>query len=110
LLILAVLTLLLAAADHWTTYLCLRQPIEGWLVLEANPISQWLFTTIGLVPALLLDSALTLAAVLFLAKSRILPVPAKGIFFGVVITWTAFAVANNLDAIQTLGLSPFGRT
>ena len=41
--LLAVLTLALTAADHWTTYLCLRAPVEGWQVTEANPLASWLF-------------------------------------------------------------------
>ncbi len=106
--ILAGLSVLLAAADHWTTYLCLRQPVEGWQVLEANPISDWLFAVVGLVPGLLIDSVVTLAAVAYLLATRAFPEPAKGIFFGVVIAWTAYAVVNNLQAIETLGLSPLG--
>ena len=33
----ALTTLLLTAADHWTTYLCLHAPVDGWAVSEANP-------------------------------------------------------------------------
>jgi hypothetical protein len=106
--ILALLALFASAADHWTTYLCLRQPVDGWLVIEANPIADWLFGTIGLVPGLLLDSVLTLAAILFLLGTRALPERIKGAFLGLVILWTAYAVVNNLEAVATLGLSPFG--
>ena len=34
--VLALLTVLVSAADHWTTYLCLRAPVAGWNVTEAN--------------------------------------------------------------------------
>ena len=51
--ILALLTLFMTAADHWTTWLCLHRPVEGWKVTEANPISDWLFGAVGLVPGLL---------------------------------------------------------
>ena len=61
---LAIATLALSAIDHWTTYVCLRRPISGWRVTEANPISDWMFQTVGLVPGLLVDSLLTVAAVL----------------------------------------------
>jgi hypothetical protein len=105
---LAILTLLLSAADHWTTYLCLRQPVEGWMVTELNPIADWLFTTIGLVPGLLVDSAFTLAAVGFLLTTHRLARPVKGLFFAVIAAWTAFAVVNNLNALEALGLSPLG--
>lgn len=106
---LAILTLMLSAADHWTTYLCLRQPVAGWQVTEANPIADWLFSSIGLVPGLLVDSLVTLAAVAFLLTTRQIPSLAKGVFFVVVIAWTGFAVANNLQAIEALGLSPLGQ-
>ncbi len=105
---LAVLTLILSAADHWTTYLCLRSPVSGWQVTEANPISDWFFTQMGLVPGLLLDSAITVIAVVFLAATTRLPDIAKGTFLSLVIASTAYAVLNNLQAISVLGLSPLG--
>ena len=43
------LVLLASAADHWTTYLCLRAPVSGWVVTEANPITAWMFQQFGLV-------------------------------------------------------------
>ena len=107
---LALVMLVLSAADHWTTYLCLRQPVDGWLVHEANPISDWLFSSIGLVPGLLVDSLITVGAVLFLLTTRAFPVPAKTAFLVIVSAWTAYAVHNNLTAIAVLGLSPFGGT
>lgn len=106
--ILALVTLALSAADHWTTYLCLRQPVEGWTILEANPISNWLFGSLGLVPGLLLDSALTIVAIVFLVNSRTFPNAVKAGFFLIVIGWTGYAVHNNLLAIAALGLSPLG--
>jgi len=106
--LLAIAALLLSAADHWTTYLCLRSPVEGWLVSEANPIAQWLFDTLGLVPGLMVDSAVTVVAVAFLVTTPLLPRVVKGVFFAFVIGWTAYAVMNNLEAIRSLGLSPLG--
>ena len=107
--ILALLALLVSALDHWTTYLCLRAPVDGWEVTEANPIADWLFASVGLVPGLLIDSALTLGAVAYLLSTRQIPAVAKGLFFAVLIAWTGFAVANNMQAIEALGLSPLGR-
>jgi len=104
----ALLTLLLSMADHWTTYLCLRTPFAGWEVSEANPIADWLFGSIGLVPGLLVDSALTLGAIAFLLTTRRVPRSAKFCYFGLVVAWTGFAVVNNLQAISTIGLSLFG--
>ena len=104
--LLALLMLLLTAADHWTTYLCLKSPVPGFEVSEANPIAQWLFQSLGLVPGILVDTALTLAAVGFLIWTALIPKPAKGIFLLVVIAWTGYAVVNNLQAIAAMGLSP----
>jgi cell division protein FtsW (lipid II flippase) len=106
--VLAILTLLVSAMDHWTTYLCLREPVEGWRVAEANPIAEALFESYGLVQGLVIDSAITLLAVGFLLTTRRLPDLAKGLFFAAVIAWTGFAVVNNLYAIQVMGLSPLG--
>lgn len=106
--LMAFLTLALSAADHWTTYLCLRAPVQGWEVGEANPVADWLFGAFGLVPGLLIDSAVTLVAVAFLCTTPQVPDLAKRCFFGVVIFWTGVAVVNNWRAIQLLGLSPLG--
>lgn len=103
--LLALLTILLSAADHWTTWVCLRIPVDGWTVIEANPISDWLFAELGLVPGLFVDSVVTLVAIAFLLSTPLLPRVAKGLFFGVIIAWTGYAVANNLQAIEAMGLS-----
>lgn len=105
---LAGLTLLLTAADHWTTYLCLREPIIGWRVTEANPIAEWLFANLGLVEGLALDSVVTLLAVAFLITTPRLPKLGKTVFFAVVVVWTGHAVINNYQALHVLGLSPLG--
>lgn len=106
--VLAALTLLVSAADHWTTYVCLRAPISDWHVTEANPIADWLFHSIGLVPGLLVDSGVTVGAVLFLAVTHRIPDAVKRGIFGVLIAVTAVAVVSNFRAIQAMGLSPFG--
>lgn len=106
--LLAALTLLLSAADHWTTYLCLRSPISGFEITEANPLAAWLFRSVGLVEGLLIDSLLTVAALAFLVTTQCMPRTAKLAFLFAVIGWTGFAVANNLRAIYLLGLSPLG--
>ena len=105
---LAILTLLLSAADHWTTYLCLRSPVDGWQIDEANPLADWLFQSVGLAQGLVIDSVVTLFAVGFLLTTRQIPEVAKGFFFAMVIAWTGFAVFNNWQALQALGLSPLG--
>ena len=105
---LATLTVLISAADHWTTYLCLRSPVPGWQVSEANPVADWLFHTLGLVPGLLLDSAVTIAAVGFLLTTTLIPRPLRAGFLAFVTLWTSLAVANNVRALQALGISPLG--
>ena len=104
----ALLTVLLSAADHWTTYLCLSTPLADWEVTEANPIADWLFGSVGLVPGLLVDSALTLGAVAFLLTTQRVTRFVKFCFFGLIVAWTGFAVINNLQAISTIGLSLLG--
>jgi hypothetical protein len=106
--LLAAFALLVSAADHWTTYLCLRHPVPGWQVSEANPLAAWLFGSVGLAQGLWVDSAVTIVAVAFLLGTRRLPHLLKVAFLVAVIGWTAAAVANNLDAIYQLGLSPLG--
>lgn len=106
--VLVALTLLLTAADHWTTYLCLRAPVRGWEVVEANPLSDWLFSSLGLGAGLLLDSLVTLVAVSFLVSTPLIPKPAKNGFFAVIVAWTGWAVVNNFQAIHALGISPLG--
>ena len=71
-------------------------------------MADWLFSAAGLVPGLMIDSAVTLFGVGFLLVTRAVPEAAKGVFFAFVIAWTAFAVMNNLQAIDALGLSPLG--
>lgn len=102
------MTVLLTAADHWTTYLCLRSPVSGWEVTEANPLADWLFGSLGLVEGLLVDSAVSALAIVFLIGTRLVPASAKLFFFGFVALWTAMAVFNNLQAMSVLGLSPWG--
>lgn len=102
------LTVLLTAADHWTTYLCLRSPVPGWEVTEANPIAEWLFGSVGLVEGLLLDSAVSLTAIAFLLATNLIPSQVKHAFFGLVVLWTGWAVVNNFQALSALGVSPWG--
>ena len=103
--LLAVLTLFLSASDHWTTYLCLRTPVEGMVVSEANPLAAWLFHRIGLVEGLLLDSLITVAALLFVLQTRRLPRRIKLGFLCAVVAGTGYAVVNNLGVLTRLGLS-----
>lgn len=102
------LTLLLSAADHWTTYVCLRAPHDGWEVTEANPIAEWLFGSVGLASGLLVDSVVTVIAVAFLLTTTRINPTTKTCFFALISAWTAIAVVNNLNAISAIGASLLG--
>ncbi len=106
---LALLTLILSAADHWTTYLCLRTAVPGWQVSEGNPLAAWLFDSYGLVGGLAIDSVVTLLAVGFLLHTQLMPRPLKALSLGLLITTTGYAVVNNLGAVQSLGLPLVGQ-
>jgi hypothetical protein len=106
---LASLALLFSLADHWTTYLCLRAPVVGWEVSEANPIAEWLFQRFGLVEGLWIDTLVTVVVLAFLVRTQRIARPVKVGALGVLLATTAFAVANNVQAAQQLGLSLSGR-
>ena len=99
----------LTAADHWTTYVCLTHVVPGWHVSEANPLAAWLFGAFGLVPGLAIDTAVTLAAVGMLLQTGLVPSSAKNACLLLLVVTTGVAVLNNVDALATLGLMPFGR-
>jgi hypothetical protein len=100
-------TILLTCADHWTTYLCLRAPIDGWVVVEANPVAEWLFGWAGLDTGLLIDSAMTLGAVIFLTTTDVFSRTIKMSLLAVIAMSTGYAVLNNLGAISRMGLAPW---
>ena len=103
---LVALTLIFTALDHWTTWWCLRSPVPGWAVTEANPIADWLFETLGLGPGILLDSALTVLVLALLVATPLLPLKAKSGLLAVVILGTGWAVVNNVQAILSMGIAP----
>lgn len=105
---LLLLVALLSAADHWTTYLCLSADTPGWQVTEANPLADWLFVQAGLVEGLLIDSVITVCALVFLAYTGRLPHLVKLAFLSFAAFWTGLAVANNIEAARTMGLSLLG--
>ena len=105
---LAITTLLLTCADHWTTYLCLRAPVAGWQVVEANPVVDLLFRLNGLVGGLVIDSAFTVFAVCFVLYTQRFGQRMKEGFLAFLVLTTGYAVVNNFQAISELGLSPLG--
>ena len=106
--LLASLALAFSLADHWTTYLCLRTHVAGWEVTEANPLAEWLFQHFGLATGLWIDTVVTALVLAFLVRTERVGRPAKLAALSVLIGTTAYAVANNLEAVRTLGLSLAG--
>jgi hypothetical protein len=106
--LLAALALAFSLADHWTTYLCLRGRVAGWEVSEANPLAEWLFQRFGLAEGLWIDTLITVLVLVFLVRTPRIGRTAKLAALGVLVATTAFAVANNLQAVQQLGLSLTG--
>lgn len=103
----ALTTILLTCADHWTTYLCLHAPVEGWTVAEANPVAEWLFDRTGLATGLAIDTLVTFGAVAFLAGTGVFDRRVKLGLLGVLCISTGYAVLNNLGAIHRMGLAPW---
>lgn len=105
--LLAITTILLTCADHWTTYLCLHAPIEGWQVSEANPVADWLFAWAGLNGGLLIDSLITLGAVAYLLTTHHFARVVRVALLAVITLATGYAVVNNLTAITRMGIAPW---
>ena len=90
--------------DNATTFLCLKGPVPGYEVFEANPVARWLFDTIGLTEGLLLETALTTAAVAFLVVTPRIPARTRLLLLVFLTALPAWAVANNLQVIHEVGI------
>ena len=101
---LGALVILFNSLDSLTTFLCLREPLPGFEVIEANPFARWLFEVTGLVHGLLLESLITLAAVAFLVLSPTLPEWARTALLVLLIALPAWAVVNNLQVMSAVGV------
>jgi len=104
--VLGALVLLFNLTDNATTYLCLRQPVPGFEVIEANPVARWLFDSVGLVEGLVLEMSITIAAVAFLVWTRRVHPSTKLIVLSVLTLLPAWASANNWLVMQAIEL-PF---
>ncbi len=101
------MTIVLTCADHWTTWLCLHAPVEGYDVVEANPVAQWLFDQAGLMVGLAIDTALTVAAIAYLSLTGALADGVKVALLCVISFSTGYAVVSNLGAITQMGIAPW---
>jgi hypothetical protein len=106
--LIAIVAMLFALGDHWTTYLCLRAPVAGWNVMEANPIAAWAFERFGLAGGLWLDTAVTFVALVVLVQTPLIERQTKVIAMALLIATSGYAIDNNLEAVFRLGLSLTG--
>ncbi|HTO53512.1 MAG TPA: hypothetical protein VMR50_09015 [Myxococcota bacterium] len=102
---LGVLVVLLNLADNTTTFLCLRAPVPGFDVSEANPAAAWLFGSVGLVPGLVFEMVVTSAAVAFLVVTTHVPYRVKLALLIVLAALPAWAALNNLWVIRATNLA-----
>jgi hypothetical protein len=101
---LGVLVVLLNVADNTTTFLCLRAPVPGFEVSEANPAAAWLFGTVGLIPGLVFEMVVTSAAVAFLVMTSHVPYRVKIAILVVLAVLPAWAALNNAMVIHATAL------
>lgn len=100
------LALLLGAADHWTTWLCMSGELGDVTVVERNPLAAGLFGAFGVGGGLTIDSVVTASALVFLTRTRRLPRRAKLAFLAAVVALSGHALASNLQILHALGTSP----
>jgi hypothetical protein len=90
--------------DNATTFLCLRAPVAGFDVVEANPFARVLFDGLGLVPGLLFETAVTTTTVAFLVFYTRLSAPVRLGLLAVLALLPAFASVNNLLVMRAVGI------
>ena len=101
---LGTLVVLLNMADNATTFLCLRAPVPGFEVVEANPAAAWLFDSVGLERGLVLEMLVTSVAIVFLVMTTRIPPRIKLALLVVLAVLPAWAAVNNWLVIQATDL------
>jgi hypothetical protein len=91
-------------ADNATTYLCLRAPVEGYEIVEANPVAAWLFAQIGLLPGLVFEMAVTTGAIAFLVATERISPRVKLAVLIVLAVLPFWAAINNWFVIRATNL------
>jgi hypothetical protein len=102
---LGILVVLLNVADNVTTFLCLRAPVEGFELSEANPAANWLFGFMGLRTGLIFEMVVTTAAVAFLVATDHVPPRIKLALLIVLAALPAWAALNNAYVIKATNLT-----
>ena len=97
---LGILVVLLNVADNVTTFLCLRAPVPGFELSEANPAASWLFGFMGLRSGLIFEMVVTTAAVALLVVTDHVPPRIKLALLVVLAALPAWAAINNALVIQ----------
>lgn len=101
---LGALAVLLNLADNATTFLCLRAPVPGFEVTEANPVAAWLFAAIGLEEGLVLEMVISALAIAFLVATKRVPPRIKLALLVVLSLLPGWAALNNLEVIQAIDI------
>ena len=100
--LLGALVVLFNLADNATTFLCLRRPVPGFEVIEANPLARWLFETVGLLEGLIFEMLITTLAVGFLIWTTRISHRTKLAILGLLVALPAWAATNNYLVIRAL--------
>ena len=101
--VLGALALVCNSLDNLTTFFCLRAPIEGFQVIEANPFARWLFEKIGLTEGLAFEAVLTTGAIAFLVLTPRIPKRPKILLLSALVLLPAWAAINNLHVMNSIG-------
>ena len=98
------LAVLLNLADNATTFLCLRAPVPGFEVTEANPAAAWLFSAIGLAEGLVLEMVISALAIAFLVATQRIPPRIKLALLVVLSLLPGWAALNNLEVMNAVDI------
>ena len=102
--LLGALVVLFNLADNATTFLCLRAPVPGFEVIEANPAAAWLFDSVGLREGLALEMLVTSVAIAFLVATQRISPRVKLALLVVLAALPLWAAVNNWLVIQATSL------
>ncbi len=97
--------MVLTVGDAYTTWACLRLPVPGWDVVEANPVSAWLFGLVGLVPGLAVDGIVTVLALWYVGNTKKATPRFKIICLLLAISVSGWAVYNNYQYMIEMRLA-----
>jgi uncharacterized protein YacL len=103
--VLGALVLLFNVADNATTFWCLRDRVEGFDIIEANPVARLLFDSVGLAEGLAFEMLVTTLAIIFLVRTPRISSRLRMFLLVVLTLLPAWAALNNLMVMRAVGLS-----